>query len=103
MNETQSLDQTASRGRAWKPIDVGGLRLYRVAADYPGHPKWNRDYIVAALSPRDAVHRVRLCYPEGPGTPQMDLMGFALNVLQPADWWTNGIPEPDEKDRWGQG
>lgn len=75
--------------RVWKPLDVGGLRLYEVLATYPSARQPTR-YVVAASAPRDAVRYVDRCF--AGVEPQPATAGFALNVLQPAEWWENGVP-----------
>lgn len=83
---------TATR-LAWHPIDLGGLRLYRVDVTWPVEWK-QRDpkssYIVAGRSPMDAAARFQSTYRDGV-VPVAH--GSALHVLQPASWWNDGIPE----------
>lgn len=80
---------------AWHPIDVGGLRLYRVVGTWP--KDWNlpsgktrSHYIAAGKTPTDAVERVRRTFGD---SASPDLKGFPLDVLQPAAWWNEGIPQ----------
>lgn len=88
--------------RVWKPLDVGGLRLYMVVVDVyqaiPGdasrYPKQRYELVVAAKSPRDAASLVEPLYPESTrrADEQWIIRGQAMTVYQPADWWTDGIP-----------
>ncbi len=89
--------------RVWKPIDVGGLRLYAVTVSFPQgshYTRQSRSYTVAAKSPRDAADRVRMCY-EG-CEANAYFHGAALDILQPESWWNDGIPEPGDP-RFGRG
>ena len=80
--------------RVWKPIGVGGMRLYRVKVVWTpsgtkdGHKE---DYIVAANAPRHAAQLIEEMYKEAAYPPTI-VTGEALNVYQPADWWESGIP-----------
>lgn len=85
--------------RKWKPIDVGGLRLYQVYLDwkYKGEQHSHREsYIVAATAPRHAAKLIEDIYKESyEGNECIAywyVTGHALNVLQPADWWDKGVP-----------
>jgi hypothetical protein len=72
--------------RTWKPLDVNGLRLYRVEMWFANHPQWNKQLIVAAKSPRHAAALVEQSYV---GTEWMEepvIKGHALNVFQPLSW-----------------
>lgn len=83
--------------RVWKPIDLGGLRLYRVTVSFrigSHYTRQNRAYTVAAKTPTDAARRVRECYEGREGDAHFH--GEALNVLQPASWWDAGPPEPGD-------
>jgi hypothetical protein len=86
--------------RVWKPIGVGGLRLYQVVLHYQvkGRQKEYRQYyIVAADSPRDAAKLVEDIKKEAmDGNGEIvywHVRGEALNVLQPAEWWDHGVPD----------
>jgi len=77
---------------AWHPIDVGGLRLYRVDVTWPAG--WNQRhptavFVVAGRTPADAASRFQSVYRDG---PVPEARGSALNVMQPASWWRDGIP-----------
>jgi hypothetical protein len=77
--------------RVWKPLDVGGLRLYSVRAQkmMENQKFYNQHFTVAATSPRHAAQLVVEC---GYGEPWL-VTGHALNVLIPEDWWIDGVPD----------
>lgn len=80
--------------RVWKPIDIGGLRLYRVTVSFrigTHYVRQNRAYTVAAKTPTDAVKRLRQCFDECDGDAHFH--GEALAVLQPASWWYDEVPK----------
>lgn len=80
--------------RVWKPVDIGGLRLYEVTQTFPNRPNWKRDFVVAAHSPSEAARIVEASY-EGAMFKdgiQPNYRGYALNVCQPAEWAEEGIP-----------
>jgi len=66
----------------WKPLDLMGKRLYRVAASFRGQ---RSHHIIAADAPRHAA----ALYLEsiGPAREDTDATGFALQVGQPANWF----------------
>lgn len=72
--------------RVWKPLDVGGLRLYRVAV-YAVGGREGKDVIVAAKRPRHAEELMSRIYPPG-----FTISAYPLSVYQPVGWWTEGVP-----------
>ena len=79
--------------RSWKPLSVGGLRLYQVNMNFHKHPEWNKILIVAARKPSHAVRLIEDIYKN---TEWMDgephFFGSALNIYMPKSWWDDGIP-----------
>lgn len=41
--------------RKFRPLGVGGLRLYEVILRYPGHPEWQERFVVVAGGQRRAL------------------------------------------------
>lgn len=85
--------------RVWKPLDVGGLRLYDVIL----HCQWTgetgtrrKHYPVLARSPSHAAKLVEGIYRETYDNNQniscWYVTGHALNILMPAEWWEMGAP-----------
>lgn len=84
-----------------KPLDFGHLRLYQVRLHWcmKDGRKGTDSYVVAADSPNQTPHsaanQIRDIYKEGyDNNPEMsywDVKGYALNVVQPLSWTTNGI------------
>lgn len=72
--------------RVWKPIDINGLRLYRVKQMFPGHPDWDKILIVAAKSPTNARQLVEAAYAATEWIVEPVYASGALNVYQPASW-----------------
>lgn len=79
--------------RVWKPLDVGGLRLYMVRICFNQHPEWDKDMIVAAKKPSHARDIVEEIYKDTPFIEQPYFIGFAFNVLMPESWWVDGVPK----------
>ena len=85
--------------RVWKPLEVGGLRLYQVSA-YKDCGILFAVYIVADKSGSEAARYVEdVCLK---GVPYSFAIGQSLDVLMPADWWENGTPCIHEEDREGR-
>jgi hypothetical protein len=87
--------------RAWKPLDVGGKRLYAVTTEYfkdgnQLHPGSTPPSLVMADSPRDAARILSRINERAGHSPdiRIECHGKAINVLMPAIWWEEGIP-PD--------
>lgn len=83
--------------RVWKPIDLApGFRLYEVVLSWclKDGKEGRERYVVAADSPNQTPHsaanQIKKIYAEGyDNNPHMrwwDVKGYALNVLQPAEW-----------------
>ncbi len=83
------------RKRVWKPLDVGGLRLYEVGMYFNQHPEWNKKMIVAAKKPTHASFIVEEIYKDTEFIEKPYFIGTALNILIPASWWEEGTPEMD--------
>jgi len=86
--------------RIWKPLDVGGKRLYKVTLQYYTKDKGLRVYgnhedplLVFADSPRDAAAVVGKIYNSHESRIRVECYGHAVNVLMPESWWIEGIPE----------
>lgn len=77
---------------AWKPLDVGGLRLYKVTMKFHSHPEWNETSIVAAESPTHAREIIKKLYAGSKWGEAPYFDGTALNIYMPAEWWENGVP-----------
>jgi hypothetical protein len=80
--------------RVWKPLSVGGLRLYKVEQNFPGRRDWNRTFIVAATSPSHARALIEKVYEDATFQEGLSPLyyGRAINIYMPADWWENGVP-----------
>ena len=78
--------------RVWKPLDVGGLRLYRVTQSIPNHPDWKREFVVAAKTPTHARELIEAAHKDAMYHEEPYYDGHALNIYMPADWWENGAP-----------
>jgi hypothetical protein len=74
--------------RVWKPLDVGGLRLYGVDLRFTGHPEWDMAKVAAAQSPRHALELVMKAYIGQHWIVEPTYYAHALDVLQPESWWT---------------
>lgn len=78
--------------RVLKPLDINGLRLYRVRVSFEGHPEHGYAIIVASTSPSSArkiVERMDKGISWGDTPPTYT--GLPLNVLQP-DSWQEDLP-----------
>ncbi|MBA4136547.1 MAG: hypothetical protein C0518_04445 [Opitutus sp.] len=86
---------------AWKPIGVGGFRLYEVLVTFEqfGHKERK---IAVGHSPSDAAARVLESYRGRLDFDDIHTRGFALDVLQPVSWWNEDVPEPGDPrfGRW---
>ena len=89
--------------RTWKPLDVGGYRLYEVIEAFAGHDEWNHKYIVVADSPSQAAELVKKQCEGANYKVDPYYYGKALQILQPADWHENGTPCIHEPERWRNG
>ena len=87
--------------REWKPLDVGGLRLYEVRVYFTNHPQWNEHHVIAAKSPTHAAEIYERIHKDTHWIEKPYIKGYALNVLQPSDWWDEGVPcLKCEPERW---
>lgn len=89
----------AKMKRVWKPLDIGGLRLYKVKRTYiwkPDGKNHTEVSIVAATSPGSAAGIIQRLFAESDKnneyTQAVTYRGFALDVFIPQSWWENGIP-----------
>lgn len=87
--------------RVWKPLDVDGLRLYKVLASFYGADQMRTEvvtYIIAATSPAAAREIAEKCYRDC--RPQPSFRAEPLNVNQPVDWWESIVlvRRPDMED-----
>jgi hypothetical protein len=100
--------------RVWQPLDLApGFRLYEVKLLWclKDGRQGTESYIVAADSPNQtpnsAANQIKKIYGESydnnPLMSYWDVKGYALNVLQPADWFREedffsglSIPESEE-------
>lgn len=114
--ETLIIDVKKNRKflRTWKPLDVGGLRLYKVELWYwykltkenptqlelykiqLGHCD---TYIVAHTAPRKAAEYIEKIYKERYDTNERIshwyTKGMSLHISFPTAWEENGVPCPD--------
>jgi hypothetical protein len=84
---------------AWKPIDVGGFRLYKVVVFFPATDliAASRKHVISAgRTPTDAAQHVLETYKDMPNFEDIHAKGYPLNVLQPASWWDDEVPEPND-------
>jgi hypothetical protein len=84
------------RPRVWKPLDVGGKRLYEVVEIWPradGRSEHRNRSLVIATSPSAAVEVfARHVYRDIPEQDRPIILGKAINVLMPKSWWEDGVP-----------
>lgn len=90
--------------RVWKPLDLAGLRLYRVRLSHQTACYTKTKYfIVAGYSPQHAAVLVKQIYgPEFSKRTDLvywDAIGEPVKVLQPRDWVENGIRLLNGADR----
>lgn len=78
--------------RVWKPLSVGGLRLYQVEMKFMNHPEWNKTLIVAAKKPSHAKQIIVDIYQDAMWEEAPHFFGSALNIYMPNTWWEDGIP-----------
>ncbi len=89
--------------RVWKPLDVGGKRLYAVKLEHFNKETGQRAYgnlepplLVLADSPRGAAKLVHDIY-NYPETPiRTECHGKAVKVFMPESWWNDGVPSEAE-------
>jgi len=88
-----------SRKRVWKPLDVGGLRLYKVKRRLlwkPDNSNHVEQFIVLAKKPSHAAKLIQGIFQEADKENKyiqnITYMGYALEVLMPRSWWNDGIP-----------
>ncbi len=86
--------------RVWKPLDVGGLRLYKVKRRFIWKPDGKghvEESIVAASTPRAAASIIERIYTESDKQntycENITYTGYALDVLMPESWWRDGVPD----------
>jgi hypothetical protein len=72
--------------RIWRPLDVNGLRLYKVTLYFHNHPLWNETLIVAAKSPSEARRLIEKAHDETVWVETPIVTGEALVVYQPKEW-----------------
>lgn len=76
--------------RCWKPLDVLGMRFYRVFVHWPNPVGYGRgttqQVIVAASSPSDAARIMSAHYANLSIERRPRCNGEALNVCQPVEW-----------------
>src|SRR3990167_3459242 len=73
--------------RVWKPLDVGGHRLYEVKMMFPECPQNNVSFVVVADSPTQARKMIEEIDRDGIHSSEPFYLGMPLNILMPADWW----------------
>lgn len=95
----------------WKPIDLGGFRLYKVILHYylkGEHRGRQNHFTVVASSPSQAagiIERIyKTEYNNCSNISHWHVTGHALDVLQPAHFSERGIPcldcEPKRFGKW---
>lgn len=78
--------------RVWKPLDVDGLRLYKVEGSFYGIDHMRTElvtYVIAATSPTIAREIAQACY--AGCRPQPSFVAKPLHVSQPVDWWESMV------------
>lgn len=97
---TSIPDAETANKRIWAPFIFANERLYRVIRSWDvktdnGQHNHKDTHIVAARSPEHAAALVEATYDEQYKADERIVFhhsqGFALNVLQPMSWSTNGI------------
>ena len=84
--------------RVWKPLDVGGYRLYKVTVKY--YTREGRDlhqaydYLVIASRPKHAASLLQHISDDADdgGPIRVECKGEAVQVLMPKSWREHGIP-----------
>lgn len=84
--------------RIWKPLSVGGLRLYQVEMKFRLHPEWNKTLIVAARKPSHATRLIEDIYRNAEWEEEPHFFGSALNIYQPESWWEEGVLCEEDMD-----
>lgn len=83
----------------WKPLDIGGLRLYRVTVeDAASANQGLTHYIVLETSPEAAAKLIATIHPTWDG---WIVRGHPIDVLMPKEWWEDGIPLDDSTKKGG--
>ena len=85
--------------RVWKPLDVGGHRLYEVKMMFPECPQNNVSFVVVADSPTQARKMIEEIDRDSIHSSEPFYLGMPLNILMPADWLKRGVPCIHEKMR----
>lgn len=70
----------------WKPLDVRGLRLYKVLLLFQQHPQWDTFRVIAAKSPSDAQALIEKAEADTQWIEQPVIVGAALSIYQPRKW-----------------
>jgi len=84
--------------RVWKPLDVGGKRLYAVTLQYftqegkRAYGNYEPPQLVLGNSPRHAASLMYRIYSQPDNPIRVECFGKAVNVLMPESWWEEGIP-----------
>jgi hypothetical protein len=85
--------------RVWKPLDIGGLRLYKVVVHNTG-----KQYVVASQSTATARRLIEKIYKDYiKEIFEPDISAESLKIYMPESWWVDGVPclrcqERDKKD-----
>lgn len=72
--------------RAFKPLDINGLRLYRVEIKFFNNPKWNSTHLVIAKSPTEAARLIKEAYSDAEFIEEPFIKGYGVDVYQPIKW-----------------
>lgn len=82
--------------RVWKPLDVGGLRLYEVLRVFSSSKIKRTDhYVVAATCPAHAAQLIEQVYKDTEYLPEFGQPFIAARRLAcyiPESWWIDGVP-----------
>lgn len=80
--------------RVWKPLDVGGKRLYTVSTRWIilGIEYQLEDCFVLANSPSSAAELIHNIHRGTRSDGVLNCIGHPLDVLMPKSWWDEGIP-----------
>lgn len=80
--------------RIWAPLDLRGLRLYRVWQYFTNHPDWKQSFILPAKSPSHAAGIIQEIFSNADFKETPYYHGEALSVLQPEKWVKGNNSDP---------
>lgn len=95
--------------RIWKPLDVRGMRLFRVMRTirWKGRKFEYDTFLVMSQSPSAAANLLQGTYPKedwDPSIIDISYIGHAVNIYMPEAWWMKGASDKQRRgDRVGYG